>query len=129
MPPPLTLGRHLILELFDCPVALLQVPADAERILLQAAQVMGATVVSHHFHAFSPYGVSGVVIIKESHLTIHTWPEHGYAAIDIFTCGAIDIEAGRRVLEQAFQAEHCLCRVLERGPVRGIEERGTRQEV
>jgi len=89
--PQYALGRHIILELYNCNASLLEKPTHSEQFLLEAAQKMGATVVSNDFHAFSPYGVSGVVIIKESHLTIHTWPEHQYAAIDIFTCGELDI--------------------------------------
>ena len=58
-----------------------------ERVLLQAAREAGATVVTSTFHTFNPHGVSGVVVIAESHIAIHTWPERGYAAIDVFTCG------------------------------------------
>lgn len=113
--PPRALGRHIILELYDCPEALLKHPAEAERFLLQAAEEMKATVVSSSFHAFSPYGVSGVVIIQESHLTIHTWPEHRYAAIDIFTCGPLQLEAGVSYLKTAFQAQRHGLQELERG--------------
>jgi S-adenosylmethionine decarboxylase proenzyme len=55
--------------------------------LLEAAEKVGATVIDHTFHQFSPHGVTGVVAIAESHLCIHTWPEYGYAAVDVFTCG------------------------------------------
>lgn len=98
------LGRHVHLDLYACPAELLAQPADSERILLAAAAAMGATVVGSHFHAFNPHGVSGVVIIAESHLTVHTWPEHGYAAIDVFSCGELDLDAGLRLLEQEYQA-------------------------
>ncbi len=111
------LGRHIILELYDCPEELLKHPAEAERFLLAAAAEMKATVVGSNFHAFSPYGVSGVVIIQESHLTIHTWPEHRYAAIDIFTCGPLELEAGITSLLSAFQAKRHWLRELERGLV------------
>ena len=76
---------------------------------------MGAIVVSTDFHAFSPYGVSGVIIIQESHLTIHTWPEHQYAAIDIFTCGELDIEAGLKHLTQCFNAGRSWQKEFARG--------------
>lgn len=109
------LGRHIILELYDCPEELLRHPADAERFLLEAAQQMQATIVNSEFHAFSPYGVSGVVIIQESHLTIHTWPEHRYAAIDIFTCGQLQLEAGIEYLQTAFQAGRHWQHELARG--------------
>lgn len=113
--PSRALGRHIILELYDCPEELLKYPTEAERFLLEAAQQMKATVVSSSFHAFSPYGVSGVVIIQESHLTIHTWPEHRYAAIDIFTCGPLELEAGITYLQSVFQAKQHYARELERG--------------
>lgn len=109
------LGRHILLELYDCPAPLLGRPATSEQFLLEAAKKMQATVVSSHFHAFSPYGVSGVVIIQESHLTIHTWPEHGYAAIDVFTCGPLLIEHGVAHLVAAFKAERHVTREIARG--------------
>jgi S-adenosylmethionine decarboxylase proenzyme len=82
------LGRHLLVEYHGCAVAILD---DVERIraaITEAALRAGATpvtdVVVHHF---SPHGVTGVVVIAESHFSIHTWPEHGFAAVDLFTCG------------------------------------------
>src|SRR3972149_7516628 len=75
------------MELKDCDQELLNDPARLEHLLVDAAKRAGATVVEKAFHQFNPHGVSGVVIIAESHLFIHTWPEHGYAAVDIFTCG------------------------------------------
>ena len=83
----LRLGRHLLVEYFDCNQAKLTDLAEVEGLMIQAATVSGATVIESTFHPFAPQGVSGVVIVKESHLTIHTWPELNYAAVDIFTCG------------------------------------------
>jgi len=96
------LGRHILLELYDCPEDKLRRPAHSEATLLAAAQAMGATVIESRFHAFSPHGVSGVVIIAESHLTVHTWPEHGYAAVDVFSCGQLDFQAGLEVIRAGF---------------------------
>ena len=81
------LGKHLLLELKDCNREVLDDLSFLKGILLAAASEAGATVLGESFHQFSPHGVSGVVIIAESHLFIHTWPECGYAAVDIFTCG------------------------------------------
>ncbi len=81
------LGRHLLLELKDCNSEALNDLGFLKGIMLAAACEAGATVLGESFHQFDPQGVSGVVIIAESHLFIHTWPEWGYAAIDIFTCG------------------------------------------
>ena len=83
------LGRHILLEYYGCAHDAVDNHESLEEILVGAARAMGATVVSVHFHKFNPHGVSGVVVISESHLTVHTWPEYGYAAIDVFTCGDV----------------------------------------
>ena len=81
------LGRHLLIELKDCNEEVLNDLDFLKRCLHDAAEQIGATVVNECFYEFSPHGISGVLIIAESHVCIHTWPEHGYAAVDIFTCG------------------------------------------
>jgi S-adenosylmethionine decarboxylase proenzyme len=82
------LGAQILADLYGCDRVTLD-DADAIRaILVEAALRCGATIVDRCFHRFSPQGVSGVVVIAESHLAIHTWPEHGYAAVDLFTCGS-----------------------------------------
>lgn len=82
-----TMGRHVISELWDCDQELLNDQAEVERIMVNAALESGAELREVVFHKFSPHGVSGVVVISESHLTIHSFPEHGYASIDVYTCG------------------------------------------
>ena len=81
------LGKHLLLELNGCDHKLLNDISFIKETMLAAAKASGATALGESFHQFSPQGVSGVIIIAESHLTMHTWPEHGYAGADIFTCG------------------------------------------
>lgn len=81
------LGKHLLLELKGCDKEVLNDLGFLKDALITAAGEAGATVLGESFHQFNPRGVSGVVIIAESHLCIHTWPEYGYAAVDIFTCG------------------------------------------
>ena len=81
------LGKHLLLELKDCNREALNDLEFLKGMLTAAASEAGATVLGESFHQFNPHGVSGAVIIAESHLFIHTWPEYGYAAADIFTCG------------------------------------------
>ena len=81
------LGTQILLELKDCNRDLLNDLPHIRDSLLQAARKTGATVIGQSFHQFSPQGVTGVIAIAESHLCIHTWPEYGYAAVDIFTCG------------------------------------------
>jgi len=85
--PPAYLGRHLLVEFYNCDSNVLNNVQLIEDIMCGAAVECGATIVQQNFHMFNPYGVSGVVIIAESHLAIHTWPENGYAAVDLFTCG------------------------------------------
>jgi S-adenosylmethionine decarboxylase len=81
------LGKHILLELKDCDREVLNDLNSLRGMLKTAASEAGATILGDSFHQFTPQGVSGVVIIAESHLFIHTWPECGYAAVDIFTCG------------------------------------------
>lgn len=81
------LGRHLLIELYGCDASVLDDVASIEEYMRTAARKANSTIVNSTFHRFNPYGVSGVVVIAESHLSIHTWPEYGYAAVDIFTCG------------------------------------------
>lgn len=81
------LGHQLAVELYGCDPSVLDDVEAITRLMLEAAEACGATIVGHELHRFSPQGVSGVVIIAESHLAIHTWPEHRYAAVDLFTCG------------------------------------------
>lgn len=81
------LGRHILLELNNCNREVLNDIDQLRKILISAARESGATILGESFHHFQPQGVSGVVVIAESHISIHTWPEYGYAAVDIFTCG------------------------------------------
>ena len=81
------LGCHLLLELKDCNPKLLNDLSYIRRAMTETAQDVGATIVGESFHHFSPQGVTGILAIAESHISIHTWPEYGYAAADIFSCG------------------------------------------
>ena len=81
------LGIHLLIEMQDCSPISLDDIDHVRNAMLTAARETGVTVLGDKFHKFSPQGVTGVVAIAESHLTIHTWPEYKYAAADVFTCG------------------------------------------
>lgn len=81
------LGTHLLVELKDCNPEILKDLEKVRSALVTAAKKAKATVIDLSFREFQPFGISGVVVIAESHLTIHTWPEYSYAAVDIFTCG------------------------------------------
>ena len=82
-----SLGQQLIVELYGCDRTLLDDPSRLERILTEAISRAGGTIIKPCFHQFSPHGVTGVVVIAESHVAVHTWPEFGYCALDVFTCG------------------------------------------
>lgn len=85
----MAIGRHLIADFYFCEAAFLDDPPVLEREMVEAAVQAGAEVRQTSFYRFNPHGVSGVVIISESHLAIHTYPELGYAALDFFTCGRV----------------------------------------
>jgi S-adenosylmethionine decarboxylase proenzyme len=110
------LGRQILVEFYDSDRLVIDDVEAIEQILLDATLASGATVVSHNFHKFSPHGVSGVVVIAESHVTIHTWPEYGYAAVDIFTCGeTIDPWAIQEFLHNAFRSRNVSSMEMKRG--------------
>ena len=114
------LGTQLIVELYDCDCEALNSTDAVGEIMLRAAAAARTTVVSHSFHQFSPHGVTGVVLIKESHIAVHTWPEYGYCAVDIFTCGkTTDGNAAIEVIREAFSSGRHVVRKVERGLLDG----------
>ncbi|MGZ3723098.1 MAG: polyamine aminopropyltransferase [Bdellovibrionales bacterium] len=99
------LGRHILVEFNGCCPEILNDVAVIEEAMVEGARKAGATVIQSTFHHFSPFGVSGVVVIQESHLAIHTWPEYQYAAVDLFTCGeTVDPWVSFDHLKNAFKA-------------------------
>jgi S-adenosylmethionine decarboxylase len=110
------LGKHVILELYDCNYDTLNHKEEIARIITESVRISGATLLHPFFHQFSPQGVSGVAVIAESHFSIHTWPEYGYAAIDIFTCGEdIDSDAAVSFLKDEFAARRMQIVEIKRG--------------
>lgn len=110
------LGRQILVEFYDCESALINDVEYIEQTMLDGTKAAQATIVSHNFHKFSPYGVSGVVVIAESHVTIHTWPEYNYAAVDIFTCGdSIDPWIIQEFLKEAFNSDNISSMEMKRG--------------
>jgi S-adenosylmethionine decarboxylase len=111
-----SLGRHLLLELYDCSSEVLNSLESVKTAMVEAAKRAEATVIDAVFHEFNPFGISGVVVIAESHLSIHTWPEYRYAAVDIFSCGDTlkPAEAANYLVEQ-FGASRASCVEVKRG--------------
>ena len=110
------LGRHFIIDLHDCDKEVLNDLGFLREAMTSAAIDCGAVVLGDSFHRFSPQGVSGVVVIAESHLSIHTWPEYGYAAVDIFTCGTtVEPERAVEALIEKLGAENHSLMEIPRG--------------
>lgn len=110
------LGRHLLIELQDCNSEVLNDLAFIKEAMITAAVDCGAVVLGDSFHRFSPQGVSGVVVIAESHLSIHTWPEYGYAAVDIFTCGTVVVpEKAAETLIEKLESKNPSVTEIQRG--------------
>ncbi len=111
-----SLGRHILAEISGCSFDILNDMALVQEIMINAALEAGAEIREYVFHKFSPQGVSGVVVISESHLAIHTWPELGYAAVDIFTCGQrVNPWDACDYLAESFQATTVNAREIQRG--------------
>lgn len=110
------LGRHLIAEYADCSTECLNDAAFLERSMLEAVRKSGATIVNSTFHHYAPQGVSGVVVIAESHMSIHTWPEYGYAAVDFFTCGTtVDPVKAYEYMKNQLASRNGSIQEIERG--------------
>jgi S-adenosylmethionine decarboxylase proenzyme len=110
------IGSQVLLDLYECEVAHLDDLEWVKRTLVGAARAAGATIVGTIFHKFAPWGISGVVVIAESHLAIHIWPERRYAAVDVFTCGAkVRMDAASAFLTREFQSRRPMQRSFMRG--------------
>ena len=111
-----SLGRHVLAEIYGCTEDILNDIQQVEKIMVKAALAAGAEIREVAFHKFSPQGVSGVVVISESHLAIHTWPELGYAAVDVFTCGdTVDPWVSCNYIKQEFSAQRMEAKEVKRG--------------
>ncbi len=103
---PHRLGRHLTVDFYDCALDAVRDPRRVEQALRDAARHGGATIMGCQIHEYLPQGVSGVLVIAESHITVHTWPEHAFAAADIFTCGdSMNLEAACEAFAAALGAQ------------------------
>tara|TARA_B100000674_G_scaffold363085_1_gene305741 strand:- start:1181 stop:1585 length:405 start_codon:yes stop_codon:yes gene_type:complete len=110
-----TLGRHLLAEYYGCERGILNNEKALSQLLARAAKAAGVTVIGSIEHSFSPVGVTCVVAIEESHLSLHTWPEEGYAAADFFTCGDGRPSQAHEILCKGLAASKVEVLLLERG--------------
>ncbi len=117
------LGRQTVLELYGCETRFLDDTQFIEKTMLAAAEAAKATVVNQYFHQFSPYGVSGTIIITESHINIHTWPEYDFAAVDIFSCNdEMEVLEACAYLEKALGAKRRTLNSFDRGSMAMIQK-------
>ena len=111
-----TYGDHYLVDLHGCDVALIADAKPTEKALLEAATRCGSTIIEYHFHQYQPQGVSGVILIAESHISIHTWPETGFVAVDVFTSGDVmKPEVAIQILQDAFSADRVDVMKVTRG--------------
>jgi len=111
-----SIGSHCVLEIYDSPAALLDDPNAVVQALHSAAKAAKATLLQTTHHRFEPHGVTALALLAESHISVHTWPERGYAACDVFTCGTQTLpEAACMALVQAFESPRYSLRRFARG--------------
>ncbi|MBD0402713.1 MULTISPECIES: adenosylmethionine decarboxylase [unclassified Flammeovirga] len=117
------LGKQLLGELYACKHEALNSPEAMKKIMEAAAVAANATIVQSVFHHFSPYGVSGVVVIQESHFAVHTWPEHHFVSVDFYTCGetAFPEKAMEHLIEVLSPSKYDL-KEVKRGELNKIEK-------
>jgi S-adenosylmethionine decarboxylase len=109
-------GQHVLADLHGVDPSLLRNASDIDTMLRRAAIAAGATVLHSHFHTFGEgQGITGVVLLAESHISIHTWPEYGFAAADIFMCGASRPQLALDLIQQALQPARADIKSIERG--------------
>lgn len=111
-----SLGRHLLIELYNCDGKILNDVHKVEAVMVDAAKHAKARIVDVVFHTFNPHGISGVIVIAESHLAIHTWPEFNYASIDVYTCGTeINPWRAYHFMAKKFKAKNMTALEMKRG--------------
>lgn len=110
------LGNHYLIDYYNCDKNVLSVVGEIENIMIEASVIGNLNVVDQSFHQFSPSGVSGVLILQESHFTIHTWPEYNYASVDLYLCDkSLDISSLLEYLDKKFMSTKYEVRKIERG--------------
>ena len=112
-------GNHLLIDLWNA--TRLDDVAYMERVLRDVVDACGATLLHIHLHRFAPNGVSGVAVLAESHVSVHTWPERGFAAFDLFMCGDAQPQLAEPILRRAFSPSRTEVQTLRRGVIQGAD--------
>ncbi len=108
-------GKHYLVELINCDSSKLMYVKDVKSVFLCAAKKSKTNIIESNFYQFNPAGVTGIIFIKESHFSVHTWPEDRYAAFDIFTCGEMDPHTAIKVMKEGFCAKKIIKKIIRRG--------------
>lgn len=108
-------GVHVIADLHGCPFDLINDSAYVEKVMTEAASVSDVTILDAHFREFTPQGVTGVLLLSESHMSFHSWPELNLATVDFFTCGRVDPAVAIDHLKKNFQSRVVKINRLLRG--------------
>jgi S-adenosylmethionine decarboxylase proenzyme len=108
-------GDHYIVEFVGCSPEKMKRVKDVKAIFLKAARKSKANILKSYFHQYKPYGVTGIILIAESHFSFHTWPEDGYIAFDVMTCGKMYPRRAIEDIKKVFQAKKVITTVLKRG--------------
>jgi S-adenosylmethionine decarboxylase len=117
------LGTQTFVEYYNCDKNIIDDEKKIELLMNNAARISNATIIKSTFHRFAPQGVSGVIVIAESHFAIHTWPEHSYASVDLFTCGSsIDELKAIKYLKEQFNSSKYEVKKVKRGDFTKINQ-------
>lgn len=117
-------SSHFLIDAWRCSPALLDDAEAVREAVEQAVEAAGATLIELTVHPFASQGVTAVALLGESHLALHTWPEAGYFAADLFSCGSGDIARAVEILRDSFEAGEVRVRTIERGPDSAAAEAG-----
>lgn len=109
------LGRHFLAEFYGCSSEILNDNKRIAEIMTGAVEASNATIIKPFFHKFSPQGVSGIIVIAESHMAIHTWPEFSFAAVDLFSCGDFDFTGALKFIRNYLHSEQYSIISIKRG--------------
>lgn len=122
------MGTHLVIDAWQTPAELLNDPDAIREALIKAINMGQATLIELCVHQFSPHGVTATATLAESHIAIHTWPEHGYFAADLFFCGAGKPKLAAKILQTTLQAKQIKIREFDRGIFGEKEQKKEEQE-
>jgi len=110
------LGNHYLIDYYNCDKQILSIVSKIEKIMIDAGKIGNLHIVGQCFHQFKPFGVSGVLILKESHFTVHTWPEYNYASVDLYLCDTkLNVLNIVEYLDKMFVSENYEIKKIERG--------------